>query len=314
MMTTEFVAAQDRSILEATVPLLQLRGVGFGYPSRTAGRRPTPVLTDVGLDVHDGEFLALIGRNGCGKSSLLGLMSGLLRPWTGAVRLRVPLEHPVGGHGEGLTDLGALSPRRRARRMAVMHQSLPPLPGVTVRALVEQGRHPHRGMLGMLSAARSPEIEQALEAVDMLALADRDVDELSGGERQRARLALALAQQPSLLLLDEPTAHLDVHQQLQTLDLVDRLRRERGLTVVAVLHELDHALRFATRVVALHGGGVVADGPVEQVVDDDLLRTVYSVQGRVLRDAHTDRLHCLVDRPVSNRSDEIPARTPPGPD
>ncbi len=269
-------------------PLLHVDAVSFDYPNRD-GTSSGPVLDQVALHVHDGEFVAVIGRNGCGKSTLLGVLSGALRPVSGRVLLR---------DGSGASEIGELPPKRRAKRVAVLHQSLPPLPAVTVRGLVEQGRYAHRGVLGMLAPIRDAEIAGALEAVGLLDHADRRLEELSGGERQRARLALALAQQPEILLLDEPTVHLDVHHQLQMLELLDRLRRERGLTLVCVLHELDHAVRFATRLVAMHRGRVVADGPAGEIVDEGLLREVYAVNGRVRRDDLTGRLFCLIDRPA----------------
>lgn len=150
----------------------------------------------------------------------------------------------------------------------------------------------------MLRAPMDEAVPQALEATGTAALADRLVDSLSGGERQRVRLALALAQQAPILVLDEPTTFLDVCHQLEMLDLVTDLARRRGLTVVTVLHDLEQAARYAGRVVALAGGRVVADGPGAQVLDAALLARVFRVEGQVTRDPQTGRPRVRIDAPL----------------
>ncbi|MFE3454882.1 ABC transporter ATP-binding protein [Nonomuraea sp. NPDC059194] len=258
---------------------IEVRDLTFSY-----GRRD--VLSGVDLTIGSGEFVAFVGVNGCGKSTLLKLMAGLLSPDAGTVLL------------DG-TPLASLSRRAVARRMAVLHQSLPPVPGLTVRQLVLQGRYPSRGPLGMLWAPdRDQRTEEALELAGVAHLADRLLDTLSGGERQRTRLALAVAQETDVLLLDEPTAHLDVRHQLEVLTLVRELRAAKGLTVVAVLHQLDHAARFAERIVALRDGGVHADGPPARVVTPDLLAQVFAVAGRVVPDEVHGTPRCLIDHPL----------------
>jgi iron complex transport system ATP-binding protein len=245
----------------------------FSYGSR-------PILAGIDLTVAAGEFVALVGVNGSGKSTLLRLIAGLLKPSSGRIVL------------DG-ADLASLSRREVARRLAVLHQSLPPVPGLTVRRLVRQGRYPHRGPLGMLR--ESDTMDEALEVAGVAHLADRVLDTLSGGERQRVRLALAVAQNTGVLLLDEPTAHLDIRHQLEVLDLVSSLRAARGLTVVTVLHELDHAARFAERVVALHRGRVWADGAPADVITPGLLADVFGVAGRVVVDDLHGTPRCLLD-------------------
>ncbi|SCG76529.1 ABC transporter ATP-binding protein [Micromonospora coxensis] len=247
--------------------------------------RDRVVLDGVSLTVRAGECVALVGRNGCGKSTLLRLLTGADRPADGRVLL-----HGRPAHAQRRRDV--------ARQVAVLHQQLPPVPGLTVRQLVAQGRYPHRGPLGMLWRPEDAEASAALAATGVAGLADRQVDTLSGGERQRVRLALALAQRTPVLLLDEPTAFLDVRHQLQVLSLVRRLHAERGLTVVTVLHELDHAARFTDRVIALAGGRVAADGPPADVVTPALLADVFGVRGRVLADAHTGAVRALADDPL----------------
>ncbi|QNP66922.1 ABC transporter ATP-binding protein [Streptomyces genisteinicus] len=257
---------------------IRVEGVRFGYPGR-------PVLRGVDLDVRPGELTALIGLNGCGKSTLLRLAAGLLRPDSGRVLL-------------GGDDLAQLSRRATARRVALLHQSAPAVPGMTVRQLVRQGRYAARGPLGMLREGDDPVVHRALDDVGVAHWADREVDALSGGERQRVRLATALAQDTGALLLDEPTTYLDLHHQLDVMRTVVRLRGERGLTVVMVLHDLAHAARFAERVVALRDGRVVADGAPREVVTPGLLADVLKVAGRVGRDPEGGWPVCYPDHPL----------------
>ncbi|MGW8990963.1 ABC transporter ATP-binding protein [Streptomyces zhihengii] len=257
---------------------IQVEGVHFGYPGR-------PVLRGVDLTIRPGELTALIGLNGCGKSTLLRLAAGLLRPDRGRVLL--------GGY-----DLAKLSRRATAAKVALLHQSASAVPGMTVRHLVRQGRYAARGPLGMLREGDDPVVRRALRDVGVEEWAERDVDALSGGERQRVRLAMALAQDTEVLLLDEPTTYLDLHHQLDVLQTVVRLREERGLTVVMVLHDLAHAARFAERVVALRDGRVVADGTPKEVVTPGLLAEVLKVVGRVGADPEGGWPVCYPDHPL----------------
>ncbi|WP_338018162.1 ABC transporter ATP-binding protein [Streptomyces taklimakanensis] len=262
---------------------LVVEGVEFGYPGR-------PVLRGVDLRIGAGELVALVGLNGCGKSTLLRLVAGLSRPAAGRVLL-------------GGDDLARLPRRAAARRVALLHQSAPAVPGMTVRHLVRQGRYAARGPLGMLREGDDAVCRRAMADVGVADWADRPVDSLSGGERQRVRLAMALAQDTRVLLLDEPTTYLDLRHQLEVLRTVVRLREERALTVVMVLHDLAHAARFAERLVALRDGRVAADGPPARVVTPGLLADVLGVAGRVGRDPEGGWPVCYPDHPITLESD-----------
>ncbi|MFP3986603.1 ABC transporter ATP-binding protein [Streptomyces sp. E11-3] len=276
--TRESQEPQTATTPASTKDAITVEGVRFGYPGRS-------VLDGVDLRVTQGELVALVGLNGCGKSTLLRLAAGLLRPGEGRVLL-------------GGDDLARLSRRAAARRVALLHQSAPPVPGMTVRQLVRQGRYAARGPLGMLREGDDETCRRALTDAGVADWASRGVDTLSGGERQRVRLAMALAQDTPVLLLDEPTTYLDLRHQLEVLQTVVRLREERALTVVMVLHDLAHAARFAERVVALRGGRVAADGPPGEAVTPGLLADVLGVAGRVGRDPEGGWPVCYPDHPL----------------
>jgi len=246
---------------------LQARDLRVGYDRRT-------VIDGLDLDVVEGGITALIGPNACGKSTLLGALARLLPTRGGHVLLD--------GH-----DVHRLPTREVARRLGVLPQQPVAPEGITVAELVHRGRHPHQGLLGLRSEADDEVVAQAMVRTGVAELADRPVDELSGGQRQRAWIALALAQQTPLLLLDEPTSYLDVAHQLEVLDLLVDLNRDHGTTVVMVLHDLNHAARYASTVVAVKDGAVAACGPPREVVTAELVRAVFGVPARVLIDPDT---------------------------
>jgi iron complex transport system ATP-binding protein len=225
----------------------------------------TPTLRDLSLQVPQGTFSALIGPNGAGKSTLLRLLCGLLTPQEGQVLLDgAPLQR--------------LSRRTLARRIAVLPQRLQLSFDADVETIVALGRTPYRAPLGALwgPVARDKEaVEMALQETDTARFRDRPLGTLSGGEQQRVALALALAQEADILLLDEPTSHLDPAQAQAVLDLVQGLRRQRHLTVVAVLHDLNLASLYADRILLLHQGALVADGAPPDVIRASVLEPVY---------------------------------------
>ena len=232
-----------------------------------AGYGRDDVLRDVNLAIHAGEVVALIGPNGAGKSTLLRVLAGLLRPREGRVLL-------------GDVDLAALERGAAARRIAVVPQVFDTLFPFTVREIVALGRTPHRGGLGLFGANDIRAVEHALGALGSADLADRRIDRISGGERQRAVLAMALAQEPEVLLLDEPTAHLDPAHQLGTLHLVRRLASERGLAVLAIVHDANLAA-LADRIAVLKDGRIVRDASPSETLTQDLLAEVFGAGWRV---------------------------------
>jgi len=240
-----------------------LHGIDFAYPR--AGRDPLTVLRGLDLEVQAGEMVALLGANGSGKTTLLRLISGVLKPDRGTVE--------VAGRPVGEWTRDAL-----ARRVAVLPQQLDLPDGFRAAELVEMGRAPHARRLFGSTADDERAIHRALADADALGLADRYPHELSGGERQRVLVAMALAQEPELLLLDEPTLHMDLAHQVALLRAMRRLRRDRRLTVLAVLHDLNLAAAFAPRVVVLHQGQIVADGDPAEVLTPDLVDRVFGVQ------------------------------------
>lgn len=242
-------------------PLLDVRAVSFSYGN-------TSLLCDISLEVASGEMLGLLGPNGSGKTTLLRLLSGTLRAQQGEIVLE----------GRSMHSWGR---RAVAQRIAVVPQELHVPFAFSVEHLVGLGRTPFiDSFWGTFSKRDWNIVRDAMQATGIVPLAQRVFNELSGGERQRVLIAMALAQQPALLLLDEPTAHLDLKYQIETLELVQQLHRERGVTIIAAIHDLNLAARYFPRLL-LFQRGIVADGSPSQVLDPGLLSRVYGIDVRV---------------------------------
>ena len=240
----------------------------------TVGYGDEPVVHDLTLAVRDGRVTTIIGPNGCGKSTLLRAMARLLRPSSGSVLLDGRPVHRV-------------HTREVARRMALLPQSPVAPEGLLVRDLVGRGRHPHQRWFSQWSPEDERIVELALELTDTAGLRDRPLDQLSGGQRQRAWIAMTLAQETELLLLDEPTTYLDLAHQVEVLDLVARLNRERDRTVVMVLHDLNLAARYSDVIVVMNDGAVVAEGTPGEVFTPELLAETFGLDAAVLPDPRT---------------------------
>ena len=243
---------------------LAVEGVTLGYAERT-------VVEDVDLDVAAGRITCIVGANACGKSTLLRAMARLLKPRAGQVVL------------DG-RDLHAMPTKQVARTLGLLPQSPIAPEGIVVADLVARGRHPHQGVLARWTSADEEAVAEALRLTDTAALADRCVDELSGGQRQRVWIAMALAQQTDLLLLDEPTTFLDVSHQVDVLDLLTDLNRQRGTTIVMVLHDLNLAARYADHLVAVRAGRLHAAGDPADVLTADVVRDVFGMESQVVED------------------------------
>ena len=242
--------------------MLNIQNLSVKYAARV-------VLKNINLDVKKGETLALLGPNGSGKSTLLRTISGILPIAQGSVSLA----------GQ---PLAALSPAERARWIAVVPQNAQMPPAFSVWETVLFGRTPYINFLGKISAKDESIARWALERVDALALIGRSMGELSGGEQQRILLARALAQSTPILLLDEPTTHLDMQHQMGLLDLAHKLARECELTVVLALHDLNLAARYADRIALLVDGHIRALGTPKQVLCADLIGEAYGWPVRVI--------------------------------
>lgn len=257
------------------IPAFQLEDVTAGY-----GR--DPVLRRLSLAVAPGEKVALLGPNGAGKSTLLRVVTGLLKPRAGSVRL------------DGV-DVRGMPPAQRARRVAVVPQELTTPMAFTVEEMVLMGRTATLPRWQRPAAAEWEAVERAMDEADVSALRARFFMELSGGEKQRVALALALAQEPQTILLDEPTSHLDLHHKFDIMRLIERLNRDKGITVLMVSHDANLAAEVCGRIVLLHRGEIVADGPPRAVLREDILQKVYPCRWRVKEDPED---HTLSIRPA----------------
>jgi iron complex transport system ATP-binding protein len=242
----------------------------------SVGYRDRPVIRDLDLRFPTGRSTAILGPNGCGKSTLLRALARLLKPAGGRVLL-------------GETDLHAADTRAVARQLAILPQFPLAPEAITVGELVRRGRTPWRGFLAPWAQADTDACTAALEAVGLVDLTDRLLAELSGGQRQRAWLALVLAQQTPVLLLDEPTSHLDLAQQIDMLRLLQRQVRVAGTTVVSVLHDLNLAARFCDHLVLLSPEGLVAEGEPDAVMTADNLLRAFGLSAQIMPDPLTGR-------------------------
>jgi len=251
-----------------TTPALRAAGLTLGYDERS-------VVHGVDLDIAPGSLTVLVGANASGKSTLLRGLSRLMTPLSGRVLV------------EG-RDATALRGRELARILGVLPQSPIAPEGIIVADLVARGRYPHHGIFGGHRSDDDAVVAAALDATDAAELASRRVDELSGGQRQRAWIAMALAQQPRILLLDEPTSSLDIAHQTEVLDVL-RAEVARGMTVVVVLHDLTLAARDADEVVVLADGEIVARGSAEQTMTPAVLQRAFGIEALLLTDPDTGR-------------------------
>lgn len=259
---------------------LQGHGLRLGYEQQL-------ICTDLNIHIPDGAFTVIVGPNGCGKSTLLRSLCRLLRPSAGQVYL------------DG-RELQTYPAKLLARQLGLLPQSALAPEGIRVFDLVARGRYPHQSFLQQWSQADQQAVHQAMAATGVSDLAERAVEQLSGGQRQRVWVAMALAQETPLLLLDEPTTYLDIAHQIELLELFRQLNREHGRSLVAVLHDLNHACRYADHLIAMQDGRIVAEGPPSTIISAQLVEQVFG-------------LPCLIiDDPVSHTPLIIPRGRAPG--
>jgi iron complex transport system ATP-binding protein len=238
------------------------------------GYDDTTVIADLSVDLLDGRITAIVGPNACGKSTLLRGLARLIKPSVGQVILD--------GH-----DIGSLHTKEVARRLGLLPQTLIAPEGISVADLVSRGRFPHQRVLRQWSRDDAEAVTDAMGCVGVTELAGRLVDELSGGQRQRVWVAVVLAQQTPLLLLDEPTTYLDIAHQVELLDLFAMLNREQDRTVVVVLHDLNHACRYADQIIVMKSGSIVAQGDPRSVITESLIAEVYGLDCQIIEDPQT---------------------------
>ncbi|MEW2319491.1 ABC transporter ATP-binding protein [Streptomyces bauhiniae] len=251
----------------STVNRLSAENVTLAYEQRVIAER-------LSVEIPDNSFTVIVGPNACGKSTLLRALSRMLKPAEGQVLL----------DGQAIHSLPA---KKVARTLGLLPQSSIAPDGITVADLVGRGRYPHQGLLRQWSAEDERVVSESMAQTGVAELAERYVDELSGGQRQRVWIAMALAQQTPLLLLDEPTTYLDIQHQIDVLDLCAELHETQGRTLVAVLHDLNHAARYATHLIALRGGEVIAQGAPNEIVTAELVERVFGLRCQVIDDPET---------------------------
>lgn len=243
---------------------LQAKQLTLGYDDRT-------VVDDLTVSIPTGKVTMIVGANACGKSTLLRGLARLLKPKSGSVLLDGKSIHSI-------------PTRQVATQLGLLPQTPVAPDGITVADLVGRGRYPHQGWFRQWSKEDDAAVAAALTDTDTLELASRPVDELSGGQRQRVWIAMALAQETGILLLDEPTTFLDVSHQVEVLDLLTDLNHRTGTTIAIVLHDLNLAARYADHLIALKDGQIAACGEPGDVVTEDLMREVFGMESRVVPD------------------------------
>lgn len=273
---------------------LRAEDLTLSYEQRT-------VVSSLDVEIPDRSFTVIIGPNACGKSTLLKALARMLKPRSGQVYL----------DGAGIA---AYRSREVARRLGLLPQSPTAPGGITVGDLVARGRYPHQGMLKQWSADDETTVLEAMRQTGVLDLADRPVDDLSGGQRQRVWLSMVLAQQTSILLLDEPTTFLDIAHQVEVLDLCADLHARKGHTVVAVLHDLNQACRYATHLIVMRPGGTIAaEGDPATVMTAELVEDVFGLPCRIIDDPETGTPLMVPAAPQRYVPEDLAARsTGPG--
>lgn len=252
---------------------MEARKLSLAYDSQV-------IIEKLSTTITTGEITALVGPNGCGKSTLLRGLARLLKPQTGEVLLDGNAIH-------------SLPTKELAKQLGLLPQGPIAPEGLTVYELVAQGRYPHQGFFQQWSLEDERVTQEAITVTNMIEFADRPLDTLSGGQRQRAWIAMTLAQKTPFLLLDEPTTYLDIGYQMEVMELIEQLNKERQMTILLVLHDLNQAARYSQRMIVLSQGEIVADGAPEAVLTQRLLAEVFKVRANIVTDPYSGSPVCL---------------------
>lgn len=247
-----------------TVARLRGEALTLAYGKKT-------IAESLNVTIPDGHFTAIIGPNGCGKSTLLRTLSRLMTPTQGHVYL----------DGD---EIQRYASKEVARRIGLLAQNATTPGDISVQELVARGRYPHQPLFSRWRREDEEAVQRAMQATGIVNLANQSVDTLSGGQRQRAWIAMVLAQDTAIMLLDEPTTWLDISHQIDLLELLSELNRERGYTLAAVLHDLNQACRYATHLIALRDGKIVAEGAPKAIVTPELIEAVYGLRCMIIDD------------------------------
>lgn len=269
---------------------MQSKDLSLAYDSNT-------IIKDLSLSVTAGEITALVGPNGCGKSTFLRGLARLLKPQSGEVLLDGKAIH-------------SLPTKQLAKQLGILPQGPVAPEGLTVYELVAQGRYPHQGFFQQWSHEDETATQEAIAITNMIEFSDRPLDKLSGGQKQRAWIAMTLAQNTPILLLDEPTTFLDIGYQLEVMELIERLNRERNMTILLVLHDLNQAARFSHRMIVLNDGQVVADGAPIDVLSAELIARIFHVNANIIIDPYSGSPVCLPYGTTLATSDAEPLNAP----
>lgn len=250
---------------------LKVKDLKFGYEEKI-------VLDKVSFKIEKGKFVSIIGPNGSGKSTLLKTLNNIYHPWEGKVYI------------DG-NDINNFKKKELAKKIALVPQDTNIDYEFTVEEIVFMGRHPHKGRFQKEDKDDYEIIEEALEMTNTKHLRDRMITEISGGERQRVIIAKALAQNPSIILLDEPTSHLDINHQIETLNLLKKLNRHKGTTIILVIHDINLGVRYSDEIIMLNGNKILSIGSPEKVITKENIELAYNIEVAIDKNKHTDSLY-----------------------
>lgn len=250
---------------------IEVKNLKFGYKNDL-------VLKDISFDIKKGVFLSIVGPNGSGKSTILKLLNNIVDAKTASILI------------EG-KDINRFRKKDLARKVALVPQDTTINYEFTVEEVVLMGRHPYKGRFERENKTDYELVEEALKLTNTFYLKDRMITEISGGERQRVLIARALAQEPSIILLDEPTAHLDINHQIEILSLLQRLNKEKGTTIVLVIHDINLGIRYSDEIIMLNKGKILGRGTPEEVITKDNIEQAYNLKVEIDRSKHTDKIY-----------------------